>query len=93
VTVGKAMVEKGDETAVIARIPMERMESAGIRVVRPVSGDRLFAGFFAGLEGFERTSENRGVPGSTPGLAISRKARIRASWAVLAACGPRRVWA
>jgi hypothetical protein len=34
------------------------------------AGPRLFAGFLAELEGFERTSENRGVPGSSPGLAI-----------------------
>jgi hypothetical protein len=28
---GRVTVGKGDETAVIARIPMERMESAGVR--------------------------------------------------------------
>ena len=61
---------KGDATLVVARIPMERMESAGIRGREAAAGPRVFAGFLAGLEGFERTTENRGVPGSSPGLAI-----------------------
>src|SRR5256885_17263067 len=33
---------------------------------------RVFA-ILARFEGFERTSENRGVPGSSPGLAIQRE--------------------
>jgi hypothetical protein len=37
----------------------------------PVAGPPV-AGVSAGFEGFERTSENRGVPGSSPGLAIDR---------------------
>jgi hypothetical protein len=51
---------------------MERMESAGIRAAVPVSRDRLFTGIFARFERFERLSENRGVPGSSPGLAIAQ---------------------
>jgi hypothetical protein len=44
-----------------------------LRVVRALRGaavSRLFAGVWAQLEGLRRTSENRGVPGSRPGLAI-----------------------
>jgi hypothetical protein len=67
---GRVTVGKGDETAVIAGIPMERMESAGIRSRRAAAGTPLFAGVLPGFEGFERTTENRGVPGSSPGLAI-----------------------
>ena len=74
---GRVTVEKGDETAVIARIPMERMESAGIRARPAGCRTRLLTGFSAGFEGFERTSENRGVPGSSPGLAIEGR-QVRA---------------
>jgi hypothetical protein len=36
----------------------------------------LFSRDFAGLDAQDVTTENRGVPGSSPGLAISRKARL-----------------
>jgi hypothetical protein len=49
------------------------MESAGIRVREAAERSRLFAGPSAQLEGFERTTENRGVPDSSPGLAISSR--------------------
>jgi hypothetical protein len=70
---GRVTVGKGDETAVIARIPRESMESAGIPPVEAVARPRLFSAVVAGFEGFERTSENRGVPGSSPGLAIAKR--------------------
>ena len=61
-----------EDSAVITRIRGERMESAGIRLARPISRHHLFAGVSARFEGLERLSENRGVPGSSPGLAIDR---------------------
>ena len=75
---GRVTVRKGEDTAVIARIPMERIESAGIRARQACCWTRLFPGFLAGLEGFEQTSENRGVPGSSPGLAIQFEPAWRA---------------
>src|SRR5437773_10520705 len=45
---------------------------------RAARGAHLFAGVFAGFEGFERTTENRGVPGSSPGLAIRFDPSLRA---------------
>jgi hypothetical protein len=49
---------------------MERMESAGIRARNAFCSTRVFAGHFNEFEGFERTTENRGVAGSIPALAI-----------------------
>jgi hypothetical protein len=72
---------------------MERMGSAGIRAQKACRPTRLFAGLFVGLETSERTSENRGVPGSSPGLAIDRSpmitrfAAIRL-WSSGGECGP-----
>src|SRR5712692_4640306 len=51
---------------------MERMEFTGIRAREAAARPRLFTAFSAGFEGLERTSENRGVPGSSPGLAMRR---------------------
>jgi hypothetical protein len=42
----------------------------GYPAVGRVERYRLVAGFVARFKRFERTSENRGAPGSSPGLAI-----------------------
>ena len=52
------------------------MESAGIRARQTCCRTPLSCGVLAGFEVFELTSENRGVPGSSPGLAVqTRRAR------------------
>jgi hypothetical protein len=59
----------GDERLPISRIDKERPEFAGLRHSKRVGGIGLLAGILAPVEGRDRTTENRGVPGSSPGLA------------------------
>jgi hypothetical protein len=53
---------------------MELMEFAEFVDVRPPLQSREFAAFSASFERYDRTTENRGVPGSSPGLAICNPA-------------------
>jgi hypothetical protein len=61
----------GDERLPISRIDKEQPEFAGFRHSKRVRGIGLVTGILAPFEGRDRTTENRGVPGSSPGLATA----------------------
>jgi hypothetical protein len=60
----------GDEATLVSRTDEERPEFATFRDPRMPSQVRIFTGVSASFERRDRTTENRGVPGSSPGLAI-----------------------
>jgi hypothetical protein len=64
----------GDEVALVSRIGEERPEFANFRLLEPTPRFDAFAGDPKPFEGPDRTTENRGVPGSSPGLAIRNPA-------------------
>jgi hypothetical protein len=66
--------DPGDERPRISRINEQSPESANFRAEEPVTQSRLFAGVSGPFERRDRTTENRGVPGSSPGLAIRNPA-------------------
>jgi hypothetical protein len=62
----------GDETTLVSRTDEERPEFPAFRRPCRPSQVRVATGLYAPFEGRDRTTENRGAPGSSPGLAISR---------------------
>src|SRR5215218_3651372 len=64
----------GDERRPISRIGEERPEFADFSPIEHVAQCSDFAGISRSFESLHRTTENRGVPGSSPGLAIRNPA-------------------
>ena len=62
----------GTETTLSAQIDAKRTQFAYIELVRVYRGTRSNAGIPRLLERFRSMTENRGVPGSSPGLAIGK---------------------
>jgi hypothetical protein len=62
----------GDEQRPISRIGEERPEFADFPSIEEFARIGRFAGISRPFESRDRTTENRGVPGSSPGLAIQQ---------------------
>jgi hypothetical protein len=62
----------GDEAPSISRIGVTGTEFANIRPSAARTEIAVFAGVSGPFESFDCTTENRGVPGSSPGLAIAQ---------------------
>ena len=61
----------GDETPLISRTTSKRPQTADNEVSRKRTKNPVLPGISPPFEAFDRTTENRGVPGSSPGLAIA----------------------
>ena len=62
----------GDAARFVSRIGKNRPELADFPRSSTSLGSRQRAGNSGAFETFDRTTENRGVPGSSPGLAIAK---------------------
>jgi hypothetical protein len=68
--------QKGDETPPIPRIARKSTQIAKFCVLRMCCENRLVSRDFGGLDSPDVTTENRGVPGSSPGLATRKPAWV-----------------